>query len=190
MVDSSCLSEPPRPPLRVSPTLPVGLSNPSTPALPTLPHVAVRVEVVAGQRVPLHTVGLTRVVSGRMNAPQDVPAVCDWLQVRWVDARAVSAEMVECQAVRNRPDDHLVSDSMSLEARSRLVPLPTDPELPISPDGRGCPVPAPVGLVDVAPEQSLVDVERAERARSSNGHRIQGYHENMLDPAKVYAGAR
>lgn len=63
--------------------------------------VAAHDQVLAGELMPLRTVGLMRVV-GRL--PAHVHARGDQFDVVWVDAPAVSAEVVALQVARDRAD--------------------------------------------------------------------------------------
>jgi hypothetical protein len=78
--------------------------------------------------------------------------------MRRVDARRDHAEVIECVPFGDRPDIHLVAESMG----KSVLPLPVDLHLEVAvsvgPDGAG-PQPA-VGLVSDLAAEPLLDVLR------------------------------
>lgn len=96
-------------------------------ALATDPTVAPPVEVFAAQRVAPLALRLPFLTSGSPDSAQDIDGARHGLKVVRVDARTIAAEMVECLAKRNGPDQHLVG-----RAVGRTVPaLEEDAPVPL-----------------------------------------------------------
>lgn len=70
------------------------------------------------------TMSFLRVASSRRISAHGVFPRRDWLKVRRIDANPVPTEMVDLQAIRNRPDVHFVVDAVQQRSPSiRHLPL-------------------------------------------------------------------
>src|SRR5207247_2185582 len=90
--------------------------------------------------------GLSRVLCTRPLTAQDVHVGSDWLQMLGPNARAYSAQVVERQSLRNRPDKLHIGESM----RSVRSTVRGDLPVPISIQ-RTSPPPAPRSLLNSRP---------------------------------------
>lgn len=96
-------------PSSVGPLGPLVVAHETPPARSTtLARQHIDAEVVAGQRVAIAAHHLPRVPRCWPIPTQDILAVCRGCQVGGVEARPISAQVVQCQAVWNWPDEDLV----------------------------------------------------------------------------------
>lgn len=84
------------------------------PAFPFVPPIVPLPpdEVLAAKRVSTVTGRFLRVPSSRGVAAQDVLAAGDGLKVRGIHARPVAAQVVDLEALGDRPDEHLIRETV------------------------------------------------------------------------------
>ena len=131
----------------MSPSLSPKRSHPETSARFTRAPSRYGRDVVGCEGVAALAVSLPRVLCARASAAQDVLGHRRNLHVRRVDASWVVAEVVKGEAIRNLPDQLLVSIPVSC-----VSIFQRGGEAPVSTVLRPGPLPAITGLVDPGPE--------------------------------------
>jgi hypothetical protein len=117
------------------PSAPLGILAFATPALAA--KEVVGNEVAGRKLVPKWAVRFRRIEGGRAFAAEDVLALRDRLEMRRVDAASSSAEVIELQFRRHRPDERFVRKAVGITRSAVALEFP----VPIV-DARSAPQPA------------------------------------------------
>ncbi len=107
-------------------------------------------------------VGLPGAVGGVVRAASEIGPSVNWFQVAWVDAGAVTAQVVELLAMGNWSYDEFVGDPVGASVAVLAVAVLVARPLPL-------PAGFLAGDVDPLPEESFVDDRRAYGCSSSSG---------------------
>lgn len=103
-------------------------------------------DVVANQGVPMHTFALQRLSGPRPRGAHQILSQRHWVEVVRVDAMADAAQVIQREAVGNRPDLQLIRESVG----EPLAAL--DVEVPVASSDAASPQPTLAGLIDFRPE--------------------------------------
>jgi hypothetical protein len=105
--------------------------------------------------VAVRAVRLCRIRRGNADAPQKVLLVGDGLEMRWVAAQRLAAEVVQFEAVWDLSGEMLVGDAVREQGTLRPFGSAAGHDLAVAASGCACPDPASVRTGDDASEYAV-----------------------------------